>query len=468
MKRIFYKPEYGWPADAIPYYENGLFHIFYLLDYRDGNNVGTPWFKITTKDFVNFEDHGEMLARGTEKEYDQYVFTGSVIKDADGKYHIWYTGHNTCMDKGNYVQAVMHAVSDDLEKWTKIPEDTFVNLTDEYEFRDWRDPFVWYDEEEKKYYMLLSTRKKDMPSRRRGTTALLCSDDNKKWSLCEPFWAPELYYAHECPDLFKIGKWYYHVYSEFSHYNTTRYVMSKSLKGPWIQPADDAFDGRAFYAAKTVSDGNKRYIIGWNPTKAGEKDSGHWEWGGALVVHEVYQRKDGTLACKMPQTIKEAFTQKVPLKFRDERSEYVGGFKLNTDGKAKVVYATEKLDGVYRIDCEFTFKKGTNRLGLLLNTDEAGDASYGYFIDPMNDKMVFELFPNFPQYSLDAIRVERPVKLKEGQKCKLSVIVQDTVCVAYLNDELALNSRMYDSQTGIIGFMVQGDAEFKDIQIYKL
>ena len=97
MQQIFFKPDYGWPADAIPYYANGEFHIFYLLDYRDPVRYGegTPWFKVTTKDFVHFKDHGEMLPRGTDKEYDMYVFTGSVLNDKTVKYHIWYKGHNT-------------------------------------------------------------------------------------------------------------------------------------------------------------------------------------------------------------------------------------------------------------------------------------------------------------------------------------------------------------------------------------
>lgn len=469
MQHIFYKPENAWFADAIPFYEGGEFHIFYLLDWRDPINhgEGTPWYKVTTKDFINFNDHGEMLSRGSEKEFDLYVFTGSVLKDNNGKYHIWYTGHNTHMEEGNYLQAVMHAVSDDLEHWTKIPEDTFQNLTDDYEFRDWRDPFVWYDEKEKVYKMILSTRKKAAELRRRGTTALLISKDNKKWQMAEPLWQPHLYYAHECPDLFKIGKWYYHIYSEFSHYHITRYVMAKSENGPWIQPDDDKFDGRAFYAAKTVTDGNKRYLLGWNPTKEGNTDKGLWQWGGSLVVHEIYQRKDGTLACKMPDTIKDAFKESYSPLLSDGNKTYDGNFQLKAEEGVKYVVATQAQKGVYRYDLEFSFKKGTQRVGVLLNVDKEKDSSYGFFFEPAKNRVIFELFPNFPQYSLNAICVERPIKLLSGEKYKVSVIVDDTICVIYVNDEYALNARMYDNNVGYVGLMVQGDATFSDICIKK-
>lgn len=309
MKQLFYKTKDPTAvADCIPFYENGVYHIFYLLDLRDPNNIGTPWCKITTTDFVHFKDHGEMLKRGTHEEYDMYVFTGSVIKDQDGLYHIWYTGHNTIMDPGNYLQAVMHAVSKDLEHWIKIPEDTFT-ACEGYEMRDWRDPYVYFDEEDQLFHMLLSTRKEDGPTRRRGTTAMLVSSDNKHWKISETFYEPELYYAHECPDLFKMGDWYYHVFSEFSRYHTTRYVMAKSLKGPWIKPENDKFDGRAFYAAKTVSDGKRRFVIGWNPTKENHIDSGVWQWGGNVEIHEIIQNKDGSLSVKIPKEIDESLVK---------------------------------------------------------------------------------------------------------------------------------------------------------------
>ncbi|MFQ7748839.1 MAG: hypothetical protein ACLRJV_16915 [Eubacteriales bacterium] len=86
----------------------------------------------------------------------------------------------------------------------------------------------------------------------------------------------------------------------------TMYRMSRSLSGPWIRPEQDTFDSRAYYAAKTGTDGKHRYIYGWNPTKELPKknfnpanrisqDCCSWDWGGNLVVHRVLQNPDGTL-----------------------------------------------------------------------------------------------------------------------------------------------------------------------------
>lgn len=60
--------------------------------------------------------------------------------------------------------------------------------------------------------------------------------------------------------------------------------MSRSLEGPWIAPADDAFDGRAYYAARSCSDGKHRYLFGWAATKTDNQDMNSWDWAGTLCV----------------------------------------------------------------------------------------------------------------------------------------------------------------------------------------
>ena len=94
--------------------------------------------------------------------------------------------------------------------------------------------------------------------------------------------------------------------------------MAKSLKGPWIAPDDDAFDGRAYYAGRTFMLNNQRILFGWVPTRANETDSANlWYrpeadkedfiWAGTFVAHELYQREDGTLGCRIPDTVWNAF-----------------------------------------------------------------------------------------------------------------------------------------------------------------
>ncbi len=124
---INYKPADGWAGDFIPFYWQGEYHLFYLKDFRNiaQNGEGTPWCHIVTRDFIHFTDYGEVLARGTKSDQDLYVFTGCVVY-GEGHFHIFYTGHNPYYRKaGRPEQAIMHAVSDDLYTWKKIPEHTW-------------------------------------------------------------------------------------------------------------------------------------------------------------------------------------------------------------------------------------------------------------------------------------------------------------------------------------------------------
>ena len=55
-------------------------------------------------------------------------------------------------------------------------------------------------------------------------------------------------------------------------------VAEKRFRKPWTKPANDIFDGIAFYAGKTMSNGTERYLAGWCPTRIGDGDED--QWGG--------------------------------------------------------------------------------------------------------------------------------------------------------------------------------------------
>ena len=94
--------------------------------------------------------------------------------------------------------------------------------------------FLGWNEESQQYWMLLAARLRRGPNRQRGCTALCASKDLKSWEVRDPLWAPDLYVTHECPDLFRMGEWWYLIFSEFSDAQLTRYRMSRThTKGDW-------------------------------------------------------------------------------------------------------------------------------------------------------------------------------------------------------------------------------------------
>ncbi len=470
MSEFFYRPQSAWVADFIPFYKDGVFHLFYLHDWRDKENhgEGTPWYKITTSDFVHFEEHGEMLSRGSVEEQDLYVFTGCIIESI-GKYHIFYTGHNPHLrEKGLPEQGVMHAISDDLITWEKIPEDTFFAPDVNYEPHDWRDPFVFWNEEAQEYWMLLAARLIDSPEIRKGCTALCASKDLKHWEVRAPLWAPDMFFTHECPDLFKIGDWWYLIYSEFTDRCITRYRMSKSLEGPWISPENDSFDGRAYYAAKTAFDGKKRYIFGWNPTKEKNSDSEGWQWGGNLVVHEVFQKEDFSLGSRIPNQVRDAFNKPISISKKSDGDD-ISLIKISACDNVKTYVLQDLLPDKFKLEVSIKIKEHTKRCGIMLNANAERDNAYCYFLEPSKKKMLFDFWPNHPWGRYNTRECDQLVDIDSSSWHKITILVDNTICVAYLDDKVALSGRMYQNAGGKAGLIViDGEAEFKDLQISML
>ncbi|MEJ7616681.1 MAG: glycoside hydrolase family 32 protein [Pyrinomonadaceae bacterium] len=403
------------------------------------------------------------------------MFTGSVI-EANGQYHIFYTGHNPHFRKaGKPEQAVMHAVSDDLLRWRKVPADTFYAPADKYEPHDWRDPFVFWNDETKEYWMLLAARFKTGIPRRRGCTALCASKDLVKWEVREPFWAPDLYFTHECPDLFKIGDWWYLVFSEFTDLVRTHYRMSRSLKGPWLVPKNPNFDARAFYAAKTASDGQRRFIFGWDPTRQESKDYYRWHWGGNLVVHEIHQETDGELSVSIPKTVDGAFNRQVPFKFE----KGVGNIKTGRNdvrvvapGSFGCVGAEGMMPERCKIQTRIEYEKGTKGCGLMLRASDDYDRAYYIRLEPQSNRLVFDMWPRgagdaHPITSADGafmLDLERSIDLTSNQPIDLTVLVDGTIGIVYAGGKVAMSTRMYNLPKGQWGvFANEGSAHFRNL-----
>ena len=460
---ILYRPTDGVAADFIPFSWHGEYHLFYLKDYRDtpGHGEGTPWFHLVTRDFVHFDEWGEALPRGADGAQDKWVFTGSVIERA-GTFHIFYTGHNSHLrEAGKPEQAVMHATSPDLRTWTKDEDFLFFSPAElGYEPHDWRDPFVFWNEEAGEYWMLLAARKTSGPARNRGCTALAASPDLREWTVREPFWAPDEYFTHECPDLFRIGDWWYLVYSTFSERSVTHYRMSRDLAGPWLAPANDTFDGRAYYAAKTAGDGHRRFIFGWLPTRDNEKDDGGWQWGGELVVHEVIQQPDGTLTVRLPDTVADAFSAVLPSK----PSPVLGEWQTSNEhlvtkaiGRHSML-ALGALPHTCLLETDITYQPGTAACGLLLRADEPLDRYYQVRLEPNNQRLVID---RWPRPGDQPFILERPLPMHPGTPVRLRVLVDGTNLVVYANDQVALSCRMYEHRDGQLGvFVTEGEAAF--------
>lgn len=484
MRDFFYRPLEGYVGDVIPYFENGIFYLYYLHAHRNREKFGegTSWYLVTTRDFVHYTEYGEVLAHGSEKCQDLNAYTGSIIKREE-TYYLYYTGYNAYPEFCVHhvpLQAVMLAVSGDLIHWEKQPEYTFYTSDATYEMSDWRDPFVFWDEEKKKYGMLLAARENKGPLRRRGCIGLCTSENILDWSVEPPFFSPGLYMTHECPEIFKMGDWWYLIYSTFSERFATHYRMSRDLGGPWIVPEDDTIDGRGFYAGKTASDGKNRYIFGWIPTKKGECDYEPYEWAGNLIVHKLRQRENGTLCVCVPESVEEYFGKRVEMQLYRSLGE------CRMQGNTAMMEVPDSFGAVLtetdlpfrcKITCRLQFGHGTKGCGIMLKSDECFDTSYYIRLEPCRNRMVFDMWPRKikkPEedtWEINGdraffVELERPCSLKSEEVHEITVILDDTMCGVYLDGEKAMSVRMYQIKNGKLGFFAsEGNVQLLDFKV---
>lgn len=445
VSELYYQHPGTWFGDCMPLYADGAFQLFHQRDTRRPEPFGEPfgWALARTTDFVRFEDLGEALEKGADDAQDQFIFAGSAF-EAYGQFHALFTAYNRDYPaQGRASQVLAHAVSDDLRHWTKLPGQMFPPEPG-YDPTDWRDPFVLRDEENDRWVMILGARTSSPKLAVTGRTVWFTSPDLEHWDFQGDFWAPGLFTMHEMPDLFRIGERWYLLTTEYSDRSKTVYRMARSLEGPWSAPVDDAFDGRAYYAARSASDGEHRYLFGWVATKEGDDDLGAWQWGGTLVVHEVYQRTDGSLGVRIPDSVASAFTESRSLL---EAPVTVAA----PDGQQVVGLGELPADEPFIIRLHLD-DADTRAVSIRLFGDEVGDA-YAFTLRQAERRLDFDRVPNWPWYRYDNRGLERPFVLEPGQGCDIEIVADGTIATLYV-DGVALNARMYQKTGTKLGLAV--------------
>lgn len=438
---IFPDSGYSWVGDTMPFFDGKEFRIFYLEDLRDGDTGFHPWSLLTTKDFTDYQHDSKVIPYDTSNEFakDSALGTGSVVKGKDGLYHAFYTGFNwRSMPK----ETIMHAISRDLVSWQKVPEDSF-HGSKPYIYDDtFRDPNVFYNEDYGEYWMLITTRSK----KARGVIALYTSKDLKHWEDQGIFFENDMGSDAnmECPTLLKYGDYWYLTFSDQWPSRVVHYRMAKDSKGPFVKPERDYFDASGFYAGKMVEDKDNLYLVGWTPTKAGGKDKNPTDWAGNLVAHQLKQREDGTLYPVPVEKMTERMQKPVEMAPITERGTVNGaGESYHFDGTGYADVVMPKMEGIRKITGHFKVAKQQGQFGLMFNVGPNQTGSLNLVFDPAKQQVAF--------YNTDTSRVHAakpelavPVSLQPDESYDFTLLIDGTVAVLYINDQMALSTRMYD------------------------
>ncbi|RMC49849.1 glycosyl hydrolase family 32 [Lactobacillus sp. ESL0263] len=464
MYKVFYKPtEDKWMGDIMPFGKDGKFYLYHQRDPRKpgpltDNDEPFGWSLSTTTDFVNYEDHGDAIPAGSADDPAQWIYAGSVF-EADGKVQAFYTGYNKKAEQeGRASQVLLHGVSTDFDHFQKNVDKLLLPAQEGYDKTDWRDPWVIWNEDKQEYLLILGTRLAGPKSKLTGRIVSFTSKNLKDWTFQGDFFAPNLYTGLEMPDLFKMGDWWYLLYTEYSEQSKTRYRMSKNIDGPWLKPQDDSFDGRAYYAARTAFDGKRRVLFGWVPTREeGKGDKVNWEWGGTYVPLELVQRNDGTLATKLPDELTNQFTEETHL--TDLSID-------NQTGRTEKIIA-QNAGKHFVLDMDVTCQDDISNIALRFFKNVETDESYQYLLSADDRRLVFDKSPEWPWFQMMNKGLDRPLAKSEFEKMHIKLMVDDDIAVIVVNG-ISLIARVYQKFGDDVALAVSnGKAEFSNITLRK-
>lgn len=262
----------------------------------------------TSTDLVNWTHLGTMFAPAQGPAWDDSTtWTGSVVRDDDGLWHLFYTGTSKA-DRSLY-QRIGHATSTDLQNWQRVGDGLCLDMTGpnaecyeaEHVVGHWhdramRDPWVMRDPHGTGWLMYFTARAPGIAEANAGgAIGFATSPDLTTWTLRPPVFTGG-YGQLEVPQVFEAdGIWYClfctaeNQWSDHTRATNpqkpvtgTHYLMSDHPRGPWRIPEGPFLDGDLpcrRYAARIVQTPEGMVILGF-------ADGGREAFGGYVMDPE--------------------------------------------------------------------------------------------------------------------------------------------------------------------------------------
>jgi beta-fructofuranosidase len=270
-----------WLAD-----DGDRYHLFFLFaaraleDERRRHGVAAIGHAVSD-DLWSWERVGDVVAASEAPAFDDVAtWTGSVVRDRDGRWWLFYTGV-TLVD-GRFLQTIGAATSADLETWHKHPASPLVTADDRWYERlgggvwheeAWRDPWVLRDPDGDGWRMLITARANQGPDDDRGVVGSAVSADLRRWEVRPPLSRPGSGFGHlECPQVATVEDRHVLLFScldpQFSPARRRTgaaggimYVPVDSPAGPFEIADASPLTSDAFYCGRIVHDRSGQPVL---------------------------------------------------------------------------------------------------------------------------------------------------------------------------------------------------------------
>lgn len=469
LSAMHLRPAGGWFGDPIPFYWDGVYHLFYLIDREHHALPGGrhTWGHFSSADLVHWEEHPVAIPLGAEGDVDSASCGTGAVVEKDGLFHLYYLGRYFS-SRGERRETMCHATSRDLITWEKDPANP-ISRPDPACYRPeaWRDGYVFRRADAVRYEMLVTAQLQDAQDHRCGCLALLSSPDLWQWRTEDLFWQPHLVPDMECPDLFEWNGWWYLLYSTSGTGQVaTHYRRARSPRGPWEAPPVDTFDGPLLYAAKTAGDARRRILFGWVPTRVGDVDDGRRQWGGHGTYRELVQDADGLLWVRLPPEVESLAGDPITADLTPRVGDWeIGSGRARasaTDGFAGIV--ATGLPGDLHLRARFRPDGAAGRFGLLIRTDGELGAGYEVSIDLARGRLTMRPFGGLRRTPGEELW--RPLAWDADQPVEVTAIAAGSLIEVFVQNRIALVGRFHDHQGGAVGLFVEGcGGAFDDVVV---
>jgi hypothetical protein len=179
-KFVQYSRPRGWntnAGDAMPYFHDGVFHLYYLLDRRQYHSkwgLGAhQWAHISSPDLVHWTHHP--VALGIDYDWEGSICTGSVFFNG-GKYYAFYA--TRMRDRSEHLAM---AVGNDTVHFKKIIPSQFADPRPPYVRGPNRDPFLF--QADGAFHMLVTAALPSANGKTEGALEHLTSTDLTHWTV---------------------------------------------------------------------------------------------------------------------------------------------------------------------------------------------------------------------------------------------------------------------------------------------
>lgn len=234
-----------WFADDGDHY-----HAFYLKASRALGDPDRRHFHVTvghavSQDLRTWREVADALIASDQPAFDDYTtWTGSVVRDPEGLWRMFYTG--TSRADNAITQRVGVATSPDLFTWTKAGSEALCEADPRwYEKFDgvswpdeaWRDPWVFAHEGE--WHMLVTARANHGAPDDRGVIGHATSSDLDTWTVRPPRSEPGAGFGHlEVPQIATIDGRHVLIFSSLRGELTAARRGAGEHGGVWSVPVD--------------------------------------------------------------------------------------------------------------------------------------------------------------------------------------------------------------------------------------